>query len=924
MATQKAQLNQASVLKYMLLPGFLPRFGKLFGGFQNLSYFMAAAFHTLRIIPNGHPCLLKANHGKYSVLQILRIAAGNLTFDRKNIDKVTIFFAVLGGIVIMALQFILGLMALITGTALADDNGTNGGPTTIAQFFANENEKTDLAFRMLDLVFGVPNIFNSSDMATTSFHEGLHALFSFYSYGILLVGAFVIIYLATTIILETAQTGVPFGERFNKAWAPIRLILFFGLLLPAASGLNLAQYLVLQSARLGSNVATNAWIGFDEAVESPYLEESAKLIAAPATPDMMSFAAFMEVAKTCQYAEGRIRGHDIRAWAVYPGKDAIEIGGDSAVTVVDLAQKANGGSILIRFGEKNDDAYPGERGGVKPYCGELTFSIIDQAQPGSVVMQQGYLDLISCSWSQRVGGSSVPDPKEYLSAVTIEPGSKLSCGQIGSQINQRGRVFVEYYSPPADGGQIIQSYVWDAVNAPDKTMALTRHMTEYVDIKAEEAREAQIKDGDWLNDSAIQMGWAGAGIWFNKIAEMNGALTSAIFSRPEVKTMPLVMEHIRKAKMQSDSNIMAETAFTPVLPSGEVLKFNDPNEELIAVPLNQIFLFWNADYNGANIKGMPETYNNSMTGNIIIDVMNTFMGTKGLFDMCKNTDIHPLAQLTSLGKGLLESSIRNFMAAGVIGIGGGLVGMIEQMGFSQVIQAGSSFLMSFAGIGLILGFILYNVVPFMPFVYFFFAVMTWVKSIFEAMVAMPLWALAHLNIGGEGMPGDAAATGYFHLLEIFLRPIAILIGLLGGIAIFAAMVKVMNQIFYLVLSNLAGGYVMGDSGCFQPPGATDTPTFSESDFLGGTIDEFFFTVIYTIIVYLFAVPCFKLVDMIPDHIMTWLGAGISTFGSQDGDPAEGMMQHVSMGAAMAGGHLQQGFGGAMSHASQIFKQQPAE
>ena len=54
----------------------------------------------------------------------------------------------------------------------------------------------------------------------------------------------------------------------------------------------------------------------------------------------------------------------------------------------------------------------------------------------------------------------------------------------------------------------------------------------------------------------------------------------------------------------------------------------------------------------------------------------------------------------------------------------------------------------------------------MPFIYFFFALAGWIKSIFEAVVAMPLRALAHLRIDGEGLPGPGATNGYFLLLEI--------------------------------------------------------------------------------------------------------------------------------------------------------------
>lgn len=930
-------IAQGSVLKYMILPGILPRIGRLLGGFKYLPYFIAVVFNTLQIIPNGHACLLTTSHGKYSILDVLRIAAENLTFDRKNIDKISIFFVVIGGLVLLVLQFILCIIALFTSNALAYA-GPGQGPTTTAQFMTSPNPTDDLAFRMLDLVFGVPNIFYSQDMGTSPFHEGLHALFAFYSYGVLLVGVFIIIYLATAIVLETAESGTPFGERFNKAWAPIRLILFFGLLLPTASGLNLAQYLVLNSAKFGSNVATNAWLGFDEAIRGPYLGTPENMIAEPASPGLSSLISFMQIARTCQYAEGRINGRDIRAYAAFDPSEkmvnstiaanpridtgqaampnlstSIEIAGDEEAALTELSKRAKGGTIFIRFGVKDEKEYKSERGYVFPYCGELALSIVDQAQPGATTMQQGYLDLVSCFWGGRTSGGRIIRPEEHFSAVP-EAGDEYQCDTLGAYARQRAQAYTDKYSRISNNPYPDMQWI----EASNVRVMLSNTTGAYVLAKLHEARQAQIDGGDWLNDAALQKGWAGAGIWFNKIAEQNGALTAASFAKPEILQMPYVMEFVRREKLKENSNTPYSALYIPTYSNGQPVPFGDPTDKDVLTVLNQVFAFWGTNASSPFIKNMPDTEESELTGNIIIDVMNVFMGTKGLFDMCKNTDVHPLAQLSSLGKGLVEHAIRAFAMAAGTGIGGGLLAMIEQQGFKQVLMAASGFLMSFAGLGLILGFMLYYVIPLLPFIYFFFAVMTWVKGIFEAMVGVPLWALAHLHIDGEGMPGDAATAGYLHILEIFLRPICILIGLLGGIAIFAAMVKVMNQVFYIVLSNLAGHYVAGDTGCFTPPGADPATSLTENNFLGGTIDEFFYTVIYTIIAYLFAIPCFKLVDMIPDHVMTWFGGGINTFGSQDGDPAEGMMRHVSIGASQVGGGLQSGFGSAMDQASELF------
>jgi hypothetical protein len=158
------------------------------------------------------------------------------------------------------------------------------------------------------------------------------------------------------------------------------------------------------------------------------------------------------------------------------------------------------------------------------------------------------------------------------------------------------------------------------------------------------------------------------------------------------------------------------------------------------------------------------------------------------------------------------------------------------------------------------------------------------------------------------MPGDAASSGYFHILEIFLRPVCIVLGFMGGISVFSAMVKVLNEIFYLVIANLTGHMVTGDTGCFAPPGV-DKVEDVESGYKLGVVDEFFYTVVYAIVVYLIALPTFKMVDLVPDHIMRWFGAGITSFGAQDRDSVEGIMTHVSSGAALVGQKLQGGGSG---------------
>lgn len=360
------------------------------------------------------------------------------------------------------------------------------------------------------------------------------------------------------------------------------------------------------------------------------------------------------------------------------------------------------------------------------------------------------------------------------------------------------------------------------------------------------------------------------------------------------------MEENKDAKLRKNLNpVRADIFSTTQSAEGVMRDYDLPNENQISRAINTAYQYW--DGNAFS----PEQ---RRSDNVVIDTINLIFGTYGLFEICKNTDIHPLAQLSAVGKSMIDSSIAALFATGLTSV----VAIIPTE-FSPALNSAASFFGTIAGIGLLVGFILFYILPFMPFMYFFFAAGSWLKTIFEAMVAMPLWALAHLRIDGEGIPGEAAYHGYYLLFEIFIRPILIIFGLLAAISVFAALVKVLNEIFYLVISNLSGHDPKSNTVCFQDPAlsASDSETKEAelSDAYRGPIDEFFFTVLYTIIVYMLAMSCFKLIDMIPKQILRWIGGEVPSFLDEQGDPAEGLMQYVTLGGSQFGEKISSSIGG---------------
>ncbi len=879
-------ISKKKIFKTAMLPGIWPRLKVFFGsGFAYLAYLIAVTYNTVRILPSEHPYLNASNIGTYGVRQSIAAAANNIQIRKSNIDQIIIFFSILTAMVIMMMQFVLLALAVIIPSARAQTI-----PTTIQGFFTTPNPESDIAFRMLDLVFGIPDFFGSKEQTETAFHTALHSLLEFYSFGILVVGAMIIIYLVVAIVAETAQSGIPFGQRYNKAWAPIRIILFFALLIPVSNGLNGAQYLVLTSAKLGSGFATNGWIEFNEALNAAsetLTGRTEQNVGYPEYVDLSKLPEFMMIAKTCQLAYNKTYNDSqpdtwdptgkktgVKAWAVIQQGDTHNARlMDSALTFQQLSTDSEGRDISIVFGIQDTENFSQYEASVSPICGEIVLRVTDVSEPGSAIIHTGYYNLLNDMWHGKNNMDDLNDFAEnYVKKyVTV----RNSFDPFAPEPNQEYALSWEIR---------LQEYM----EGNDTTDGLIA-----------KAVEAQINNGDWSMPTATrELGWGGAGIWYNRIAQQNGALVSAIQHIPMQYKYPEILEYIKNIKQQTDQNPSFRQQFNLTLSNDEG-EISLPNREReIANALYTVFQFWNSD------EAMSKTEREA-SGNFIIDTINLLLGAEGLFEICRNTDIHPLAQLSVLGKSLLDRSIQSF----AIGGGLGILSAIPSPFGPAAASMGKMF-SAFAGVGLLIGFVLFYVLPFLPFIYFFFAVGNWVKGIFEAIVAMPLWALAHLRIDGEGIPGDAAIGGYYLLFEIFLRPILIVFGLLAAVTVFAAMVKVLNETFYLVISNLSGHDPKASTLCFQNPTASagqeavaEAGRAELKDAYRGPVDEFFFTIVYTILVYMIGTTCFKLIDMIPNEMLRWINAEIPSFNDGTLDSAEGLMKYVTIGGSQFGSSI---------------------
>lgn len=868
------KLETKDVVKYMCFPGIVPRIKEFSSsGFSFLAFLIVHLYVMVRILPATHPYYRQENIGKYGIRHVISEAFGNIPFNKQNIDKICIFATSIMAFAVMIVQIALVVFALFTGVVnhSANAQGFDGS------MFKTQYPQEDVALNLLDQVFGVKDFFcaeiGGSPCTETNadlpwpIHSALHEMFRFYSTAMLLFGVIIFLYYVSVVVGESATTGVPFGQRFNRVWAPLRLVVAIGLLVPMANGLSSAQYIVLAAAKFGSGLATNSWIQYNLATLNPIGEDSKRFVAKINAPSIQPLVAFMTLVKTCQMAyRENYKPEEIGAiesYLIIDDTATLLTTGDEAF-ISDWIEESEG-DLLIRFGEKDEIEHNEEKGDVFPYCGELTIHISNlEGNPGALYIQEVYLGLV-------------------LAMFDMSDTNMINVGGFyaGAKSSKEGYDYGITTAPDIDlKKDILEHYQGELKNAI---------AAAYQSLVNNSDNLFNFDTADIENHEILNKGWGGGGIWYNKIAQENGVWVSSVKLLPSITQYPDVMEKVRQQKTAHDPNVSDITMFQPTLSTDEkaVLGRNEIN---IATSLYSVMKYMYEDNVNVTKSRTEEKFN------IIKYIMGALFDSYGLYDMTKNEAlaVHPLAQMSALGKSMLDAAIRNLMAATIFSAGGGAVGTFNIAG-GKALEAISGIFLSLFMMGIAMGFLLFYILPFLPFIYFYFAVLGWVKGIFEAMVGVPLWALAHLQISGPGLPGQQAAQGYVLILEVFIRPVLIILGLLASVVVFSSMVRVLHAIFDLVTSNLTG---------FSAP-ITEIELTGEGEetytFRRGIIDEFFFTVMYVIIVYMAGTSSFKLIDIIPNQILRWFGSGARSFSDDREDPTQGLVQYAVMsGEGIAG------------------------
>jgi hypothetical protein len=863
-----------SVLRYTMMPEILPRIRALGFHFGHFAYLLALVFASARLIPQTHPVINTANIGRFGVRQVIAIAANNIIWSTKNIDQIAIFSAIIIGLIMIVIQAGLIAFAALVGFNPAEASGVSfftPDPTT----YTAANDPMMVFFSQ---VFGDLNGFWGANVwsngsGATRIHNGIYAMLSLYSMAMMVIAVIIVIYYIMTIVGEAAKTGTPFGQRFNSLWAPIRLVVALGLLVPLGNGLNSAQYITLWTAKMGSGLGTQIWMQMIEAMDGDngarYVLDDFK------TPWVRELTYQVFILETCKQAQNKFNG---RSADVNPS-----------------FQEAMGGQIR-KIAQENS--------GMRMYkhhyqtVGYPNNGIADsvlQTYPEYPNMLQGYCGSININFSDAgTTGSMTYD----AASVPIDDVYQLSKTTIINVVNDADLIALAkdyaYYNITPNGGSIGTFKNLDNIfqelniiadkHNDDLLVAGGAITTEY---SADITRMLQERKNSWVY----------AGIWYLEIGRMIQAgkdlEANAIPNTTSVGTRDdLISRGV-------NANPLAEAGIDPteVLPLlAKIKSFYSSNASAYVVPpANNDLAVQKCDGLKDRIArfGVNESDNWLEKGaclifSLVVPEELVLLARINAAAALAPVDLDPMASLIGAGYTITQRAWSYILMGFGAKAGGALISYIPYVGgIIGSLAAGMGSIMILLGtLGIAAG-----LVPVMPFIYFFFAIVSWIMEIFEAVVAMPLWALAHLKIEGDGMPGAAAINGYYLLLAILLRPALIVIGLIAGSVIFGASIYLLQTLFYKAIIVKSAGSTTG-------------------------LETLIYVVVFTYVAYMAATTSFKLVDRIPDSILRWIGSGAQTFSDGKEDPMGRSEGAMSAAGAVIGGQIAGNIGGAGTNVGQ--------
>ncbi|MGH7122043.1 MAG: DotA/TraY family protein [Acetobacteraceae bacterium] len=626
------------------------------------------------------------------------------------------------------------------------------------------NPGNDWAAQVLRSLFPIPG--NTPGASTGSEATVIGTILGQFTGFIAAIACAFVCYTTVMNIHRAAETSQILGQ--GQSWMFVVRVAFAAIMMfPLGGGFSAGQQLVMQGAMWGVGMAKVLYANAIQAVGPDAVVIAQPMI--PGTENVISDLIDSELCMDLVNLAGGINNNGGQPLVPAPQPIAINNG-------------ANGGYATWRYslstGNESGD----------PACGTVT--IREAGQNESTIAGQN-VDMASVQ-------------QAVLTNVLQ-----------GDLRNQVASVAANLWTTKdASAMTPLQGIFQSAVN--DYTSQLTTAATTVQKAinTAIQTNAAQARNGGLdLIASEIQqstLGWTAAGAYYLEIARLN-ADTLSLLSDTPVVTSP-TYEGLSKSLSYDLAPL--ETALTSFMSTLQtVVATSDGTQPPTGVPTTLA------------------SAENTAKGSSILDRLFKALD---LSQPALNTTIKyllpsaqiwtdPFGGLVALGQTLVNTALIAFGICAVLSSTTATAGtaiwnfLPLNWGAAAASVAGHMFISTFAIpiysflLALLLpGIIITYVLPMIPYVLWMAGVCGWIILVCEAMVAVPLWMLAHMTVGGDGLHGRAI-EGWGLLFNVMFRHVLMVLGLFLGYFVFDCMSWLIRESFGIAAGfTLAGGWIVAN------------------------------------------------------------------------------------------------------------------
>ena len=625
------------------------------------------------------------------------------------------------------------------------------------------------------------------------------------------VGAIACAFVAYTTIMNihrAAESASVLGQ--GQSWMFVVRIGFAGIMMfPLGGGFSAGQALVVQAAMTGIGMARAVYTNAIQAVGP-----DAAVIAMPMIPGTQSIVSGLIASELCMALVNQAGNGTL---IPNPTPLTGQVTNPSAIPGQTPVSNQSYISYRYSLSQGNESGNPacgtislmGSLAGAKQIAGiSVDMAAIQQAALNNVIntIRPQVASVAQNLWQNKTAASLAPLQGIYTNAV---------------------QVYTQNLTAAATS---IQS----AVNAALAANA-TAERNGTSDLLQNEVQQSTL-------------GWTAAGAYYLEIAKLNASTLSLLNATPITSSptydgipyglgMDLAPLESAAAQFMTTLDATLQSSDATRTPNGSPYTIADAKSDAQgASVLDQLFNklnLTNAAFQTVASYLLPQTqiwtdpFGGLMSmGQKLMNMSLAAMGMAGLL----------ASATTSTGAAVWEFFTANWAGAAATITGHAIMSFFAAPIFTALLGL------------LIPGIIIAYVLPMIPYVIWMAGVAGWIILVCEAMVAVPLWMLAHMTMGGDGLHGRAV-EGWSLLFNVVFRPTLMVIGLFMGYFVFDCMSWLIRQSF-----GVAVGFVLQNG-------------WIVTNFIGLVVLLSIFVMTHVVA----ALMSFRMVTLLPHHLPRLVG-----------------------------------------------------